>query len=231
MRNWLFAASVLAIASPAAAQSYGMAQEGTYRLGGTYLWVDAGAATSCAMRCEADARCQAWSYADMLGHSPACELKGSPGRLIARPDMVSGLSPRTLREGARRVAPEAGIPTIPAAHKQTRKVRPDERTTRYKPVSRGVAVPELSGKGQGAAQVGGANFYPYQPKGEPAGHATYYPGNDRLSNPAGSANADIPQARARIVGSAPETSRSEYYPQSGDRRPAATRPPRTFPDE
>ncbi len=230
MRNWLFAVSVLVIVHPAAAQPYGMAQEGTYRLGGTYLWVDAGAATSCAMRCEADTRCQAWSYADILGHSPACELKGSPGRLIARPDMVSGLSPRTLREGARRVVPAVEPSTSPAVQTHARPARPAARNTSYQPVSRGVSVPELSGQGQGESSAR-SEYYPEQSKGQPEGPSGYYPGVERVSNAASSANADIPQARARIVGSGSETSKSEYYPNSGDRRPAATRPPRTFPDE
>ena len=229
MRNCLFAATFLMFALPAAAQSYGMAQEGTYRLGGTYLWVEASSATSCAMRCENEARCQAWSYADVLGHSPACELKSAPGRLISRPDMVSGLSPRTLREGARRVVPAARpAAASPAPAPAVRRV------TRYTPVSRNVKVPELAGKGQNPGQgqpASGTGYYPSRPAGEPTGQASYYPGADRLSNGVGAGEPEIPQARARIVGSGPGSTGSEYYSGSSDRRPAANRPPRTFPND
>jgi hypothetical protein len=221
---------MICLCLPAQAQTDGMQQEGAYRLGGTYLWVRAGDANACARRCESEARCQAWSFADAaLGHSPACEIKSSPGRLIERPGMVSGLSPRTERAGARRVKAIAAKPEPAKAS------RPDPRAA-HSPVSRGMEVPELAGK---PTETPGRDYYPLGGNTETAGQAAYYPGKDRLSQKSQEGSGardgsgdDIRQVRGRILGGGGRTSpRPEYYSGSGDRRPAASRPPREFPDE
>lgn len=232
MRRILMTAAMVCLCLPAQAQTYGMQQDGAYRLGGTYLWVEAADANACARRCESEARCQAWSFADAgLGHSPACEIKSSPGRLLERPGMVSGLSPRTERAGARRVEVVAARPEPSPA----RASRPDPRAA-YSPVSRGMEVPELAGKPTGTP---GRDYYPSGGQSQTSGQAAYYPGKDRLSQkPQDGSDArdgsgdDIRQVRGRILGDGESTrSRPEYYSGSGDRRPAASRPPREFPDE
>lgn len=234
MRNLFVTFAILSLAAHGHAEAPGMQQDGAYRLGGTYMWALASDADACAMQCNAQARCQAWSFADArLGHRPACELKSSPGRLLQRPGMISGLSPRTEREGARKVVVPAETPAAgpaPAAN-----LRP----MTYRPVSEGVTVPELAGKAQAQPTAGGQATRTQAPTTGPAG---YYPGRDRLSqrdgassvqaaSNAGDPQRKIPQVRARVVGTGVQTSQREYYPQSGQRRPAASQPPRQFPQE
>lgn len=53
----------------------------TYRFGATYIVIDGGDALACETACDDEFSCQAWSFVDSYGASPArCELKRGQGR-------------------------------------------------------------------------------------------------------------------------------------------------------
>ena len=102
MRSLISLATLVLIASPAAAQHEG--EVGTYRYGGTYNTVGTGSAGSCAALCNEDEICKAWSFQRAtagLGDA-SCELKSTIGRSVSNPLMTSGINPRLATVGQAR---------------------------------------------------------------------------------------------------------------------------------
>ncbi|MEL7481826.1 MAG: PAN domain-containing protein, partial [Pseudomonadota bacterium] len=96
----LFAFACL-LATPIAGEEGFSHEQNTYRFGGTYKMFSGESADECAIACELDGKCKAWSFQrETAGLGAArCELKRTIGPQEANPLMISGISPRLSNVG------------------------------------------------------------------------------------------------------------------------------------